>query len=95
MLNVTEVIFFALKAVCYPLAPLYDSREHVRSDCRPLSALLPALTPPLSSQALKPKCVDALRRIFKLCDVNKDGVLDPTELNDFQVRPIRSFHCLP
>jgi Ras family protein T1 len=30
MLNVTEVIFFALKAVCYPLAPLYDSREHVR-----------------------------------------------------------------
>lgn len=27
--NVTEVIFFALKAVCYPLAPLYDSREHV------------------------------------------------------------------
>lgn len=31
MLNVTEVIFFALKAVCYPLAPLYDSREHVRS----------------------------------------------------------------
>lgn len=29
LLNVTEVIFFALKAVCYPLAPLYDSREHV------------------------------------------------------------------
>lgn len=28
-LNVAEVIFFALKAVCYPLAPLYDSREHV------------------------------------------------------------------
>ncbi|CED83980.1 mitochondrial rho 1 [Phaffia rhodozyma] len=61
-LNVAEVIFFALKAVCYPLAPLYDSREHT----------------------LKPKCVDALRRIFKLCDVNKDGILDPNELNDFQ-----------
>jgi hypothetical protein len=37
-------------------------------------------------QTLKPKCVDALRRIFKLCDINKDGVLDPAELNEFQRR---------
>lgn len=44
-----------------------------------------ARSPP-DRQMLKPKCVDALRRIFKLCDVNKDGVLDPAELNDFQVR---------
>lgn len=35
-------------------------------------------------QCLKPACVDALKRIFKLCDVNKDGVLDATELNEFQ-----------
>ena len=42
-------------------------------------------------QTLKPKCVDALRRIFKLCDINKDGVLDPAELNEFQVRAIRPF----
>lgn len=34
---------------------------------------------------LKPACVNALRRIFKLCDVDKDGFLDDTELNGFQV----------
>lgn len=28
--------------------------------------------------------MEALKRIFKLCDVNKDGVLDATELNEFQ-----------
>jgi hypothetical protein len=29
--------------------------------------------------------VDALTRIFKLCDANKDGILDASELNEFQV----------
>ncbi|KAF8610323.1 mitochondrial Rho GTPase [Ceratobasidium sp. AG-I] len=33
---------------------------------------------------LKPAAVDALRRIFRLCDTNKDGVLDTRELNEFQ-----------
>ncbi|KAK4051643.1 ERMES complex Ca(2+)-binding regulatory GTPase gem1 [Microbotryomycetes sp. JL201] len=33
---------------------------------------------------LKPACIAALSRIFKLCDVNKDGLLDDDELNDFQ-----------
>ncbi|KEP53085.1 Rho GTPase [Rhizoctonia solani 123E] len=33
---------------------------------------------------LKPAAVDALRRIFRLCDINKDGVLDTHELNEFQ-----------
>lgn len=28
----------------------------------------------------------ALSRIFKLCDANKDGLLDAAELNEFQVR---------
>lgn len=36
-------------------------------------------------QVLKRDCVAALRRIFKLCDTNKDGVLDGQELNEFQV----------
>ncbi|KAN0064984.1 ERMES complex Ca(2+)-binding regulatory GTPase gem1 [Thecaphora frezii] len=61
-LNVSEVFYFAQKAVLYPTAPLYDSREH----------------------ALKPACVEALRRIFRLCDSDKDGLLSDTELNDFQ-----------
>lgn len=30
--------------------------------------------------------MSALRRIFKLCDTNKDGILDAAELNEFQVR---------
>ncbi|SCV74493.1 BQ2448_8134 [Microbotryum intermedium] len=33
---------------------------------------------------LKPACVAALSRIFKLCDINKDGLLSDDELNDFQ-----------
>ncbi|KAK7056912.1 ERMES complex Ca(2+)-binding regulatory GTPase gem1 [Paramarasmius palmivorus] len=61
-LNVSEVFYFAQKAVLHPTAPLYDSRDHV----------------------LKPACVKALKRIFKLCDMNKDGILDPVELNEFQ-----------
>lgn len=61
-LNVSEVFYFAQKAVLHPTAPLYDSRDHV----------------------LKKECVSALRRIFKLCDTNKDGLLDASELNEFQ-----------
>ncbi|KAI6147311.1 EF hand associated-domain-containing protein [Pisolithus tinctorius] len=61
-LNVSEVFYFAQKAVLHPTAPLYDSKDHV----------------------LKPACVNALKRIFKLCDANKDGVLDAAELNEFQ-----------
>ncbi|KAL6301993.1 P-loop containing nucleoside triphosphate hydrolase protein [Sparassis latifolia] len=61
-LNVSEVFYFAQKAVLHPTAPLYDSRDHV----------------------LKKECVGALRRIFKLCDINKDGLLDASELNEFQ-----------
>ncbi|KAJ3408620.1 ERMES complex Ca(2+)-binding regulatory GTPase gem1 [Chytridiales sp. JEL 0842] len=61
-LNVSEVFYFAQKAVLHPTAPLYDSREHT----------------------LKPACIDALRRIFRLCDMDKNGVLDDEEINEFQ-----------
>ncbi|KAI9592050.1 mitochondrial Rho 1 [Syncephalis fuscata] len=61
-LNVSEVFYFAQKAVLHPTSPLYDAREHT----------------------LKPACIEALRRIFKLCDQDKDGVLNDTELNEFQ-----------
>jgi len=30
--------------------------------------------------------VEALRRIFKISDANKDGILDTHELDEFQVR---------
>ncbi|KAI8370546.1 EF hand associated-domain-containing protein [Radiomyces spectabilis] len=62
LLNVSEVFYFAQKAVLHPTAPLYDSREHI----------------------LKPQCIDALKRIFKLCDIDNDGLLNDEELNEFQ-----------
>jgi Ras family protein T1 len=38
----------------------------------------------LAEGQFKPKCVAAFKRIFKLCDIDKDGVLDDHELNEFQ-----------
>ncbi|KAI8616444.1 P-loop containing nucleoside triphosphate hydrolase protein [Chytriomyces sp. MP71] len=61
-INISEVFYFAQKAVLHPTAPLYDSREHT----------------------LKPACIDALRRIFRLCDLDKNGALDDEEINEFQ-----------
>jgi len=37
------------------------------------------------TQTLRPQCVKALKRIFILCDHDKDGALSDAELNDFQV----------
>lgn len=37
-------------------------------------------------QDLKPLCQAALRRIFNICDINKDGLLDDEELNQFQLK---------
>lgn len=34
---------------------------------------------------LKPKAIAALERVFHLCDHDQDGVLNDTELNQFQV----------
>ncbi|KAL3538088.1 hypothetical protein ACH5RR_001454, partial [Cinchona calisaya] len=38
------------------------------------------------AQTLKPRCVRALKRIFILCDHDRDGALCDEELNDFQVK---------
>lgn len=61
---VSEVFYYAIRAVFHPTAPLFDP----------------------STQTLKPRCVSALKRIFMLCDVDRDDALDDTELNSFQVR---------
>ena len=37
------------------------------------------------TQTLRPQRVRALKRIFILCDHDKDGALSVAELNDFQV----------
>ncbi|KMZ69882.1 Mitochondrial Rho GTPase [Zostera marina] len=38
------------------------------------------------TQSLQSRCVRALKRIFILCDHDKDGTLSNAELNDFQVK---------
>lgn len=35
---------------------------------------------------MKPDCEEALKRIFRISDINNDGYLDDTELNEFQIR---------
>ncbi|KAJ1964115.1 ERMES complex Ca(2+)-binding regulatory GTPase gem1 [Dipsacomyces acuminosporus] len=62
LLNVSELFYFAQKAVLHPTRPLYDARDHV----------------------MKPKCTEALVRIFRLCDTDGDGILNDNELNEFQ-----------
>jgi Ras family protein T1 len=71
VLNISEVFYFAQKAVLYPTAPLYDSRE----------------------QILKPECVEALKRIFFLCDRDKDEALNDDEVNEFQVLYFSNKFC--
>lgn len=39
---------------------------------------------------LQPLCVKALSRVFRLCDRDGDGVLDDTELNNFQMLCFRT-----
>ncbi len=84
-LNVSEVFYFAQKAVLHPTAPLYDSREHVSGPSPP--AHKDRRTAHMRgdpAQILKPKCTEALRRIFKVSDIDKDGLLNAAELNQFQ-----------
>ncbi|ELR24831.1 Ras subfamily protein [Acanthamoeba castellanii str. Neff] len=38
------------------------------------------------SRSLREECVAALKRIFKLCDKDRDGILSDDELNAFQAR---------
>ncbi|WOH11568.1 hypothetical protein DCAR_0831057 [Daucus carota subsp. sativus] len=38
------------------------------------------------AQTLKPRCIRALKRIFIICDQDRDGALSDAELNDFQVK---------
>ena len=39
-----------------------------------------------TSQQLKPECEEALKRTFRILDINNDRFLDDTELNEFQIR---------
>ncbi|CAL4122551.1 unnamed protein product [Meganyctiphanes norvegica] len=62
--NISEMFYYAQKAVLHPTAPLYILEE----------------------RDLTEKCKKALVRIFKICDLDNDGLLNDQELNTFQRR---------
>lgn len=62
--NISEVFYYAQKAVLHPTAPLYLAEE----------------------KELTPKCKQALTRIFKICDMDNDGILNDREIYQFQRR---------
>jgi len=62
--NISELFYYAQKAVLHPTAPLFSHDE----------------------QQLTEKCQNGLIRIFKICDLDNDNVLNDVELNEFQKR---------
>ncbi|XP_078510500.1 mitochondrial Rho GTPase 1 isoform X2 [Lissotriton helveticus] len=60
--NISELFYYAQKAVLHPTGPLYCPEE----------------------KEMKPACVKALTRIFKVSDQDNDGILNDAELNFFQ-----------
>jgi len=62
--NISELFYYAQKAVLHPTSPLYSHEE----------------------QQLTEKCQNGLIRIFKICDLDNDDVLNDIELNEFQKR---------
>ena len=62
--NISEVFYFAQKAVLHPSAPLWNYHD----------------------KDLTENCKRALSRIFKICDLDNDGVMSDPELARFQRR---------
>ncbi|KAM9785004.1 mitochondrial Rho GTPase 1-A isoform 1-T1 [Syngnathus typhle] len=60
--NISELFYYAQKAVLHPTGPLYCPEE----------------------KELKSSCIKALTRIFKVSDLDNDGILNDNELNFFQ-----------
>uniref|UniRef100_A0A8C2YYM9 Mitochondrial Rho GTPase 2 n=1 Tax=Cyclopterus lumpus TaxID=8103 RepID=A0A8C2YYM9_CYCLU len=60
--NISELFYYAQKAVLHPTGPLYCPEE----------------------KELKPSCIKSLTRIFKVSDLDNDGILNDNELNFFQ-----------
>uniref|UniRef100_A0A7M4E091 Ras homolog family member T1 n=1 Tax=Crocodylus porosus TaxID=8502 RepID=A0A7M4E091_CROPO len=60
--NISELFYYAQKAVLHPTGPLYCPEE----------------------KEMKPACIKALTRIFRISDQDNDGTLSDAELNFFQ-----------
>uniref|UniRef100_A0A8C0BE34 Mitochondrial Rho GTPase n=1 Tax=Buteo japonicus TaxID=224669 RepID=A0A8C0BE34_9AVES len=61
--NISELFYYAQKAVLHPTGPLYCPEE----------------------KEMKPACIKALTRIFRISDQDNDGTLNDAELNFFQL----------
>ncbi|NXD92785.1 MIRO1 GTPase, partial [Chaetorhynchus papuensis] len=59
--NISELFYYAQKAVLHPTGPLYCPEE----------------------KEMKPACIKALTRIFRISDQDNDGTLNDAELNFF------------
>ncbi|XP_060774044.1 mitochondrial Rho GTPase 1b [Neoarius graeffei] len=60
--NISELFYYAQKAVLHPTGPLYCPER----------------------KQMKPACVRALTRVFKISDLDNNGILNDNELNFFQ-----------
>nr|CAD7265353.1 unnamed protein product [Timema shepardi] len=105
--NISEMFYYAQKAVLHPTLPLYvmeqqdvsrRARGRITSDSvgfKPQARIeirSPLVGGQVSSRwwpallSLTEGCKKALVRIFKICDVDNDDLLNDTELNAFQRR---------
>ncbi|XP_052266803.1 mitochondrial Rho GTPase 1-like isoform X2 [Dreissena polymorpha] len=60
--NISELFYYAQKAVLHPQAPIYNAEE----------------------KELTKACKGALQRIFKICDLDNDQILNDDEIFTFQ-----------
>lgn len=66
--NISELFYYAQKAVLHPTAAVYNSEE----------------------KELTLQCKKALTRIFKICDLDNDSILNDGEVHQFQ---LKCFHA--
>lgn len=80
--NISEMFYYAQKAVLHPTAPIYSVENSdvitlIHANC---SRII------FNKFQLTEACQKALVRIFKICDIDCDGLLNDIELNNFQTR---------
>ncbi|KAB1251922.1 Mitochondrial Rho GTPase 2 [Camelus dromedarius] len=85
--NISELFYYAQKAVLHPTAPLYDPEAKQVSigyqQGGQVDGSSGGMLSRLSPQ-LRPACAQALTRIFRLSDQDMDQALNDQELNAFQ-----------
>lgn len=84
--NISEMFYYAQKAVLHPTAPLYNIEDEDVSISVREGVGLSVTRRPTRLLQLTDGCKRALARIFKICDIDGDGLLNDYELNHFQRR---------